>query len=297
MVKLTRTVTEADAGRKIKYFVRGEMQVSYRQFSALKMYDGLSVNGNVVHANYIIQPGDVVCVLLEDAPRTAVIPEDGYVNIVYEDDDIFIIDKTAPLSCQASSKHPEGTLENRVAGRFRHVEGFVFRPLNRLDKGTSGLMCAAKHAHACQILQKQLHTPDFLREYLAVAEGTLTGSGTLDYPMSKVDDATIRRFVDFENGRRAVTHYTVDENHEGYSLVRLRLETGRTHQIRVHLSHIGHPIAGDFLYGNEDARLPERFALHSTRIRLVHPITSEVIDITSPLPPDLRAVLEGGVKP
>jgi len=296
MVTLTRTVTQADAGRKIKYFVRGEMQVSYRQFSALKMYDGLSVNGKVVHANYIIQPGDVVTVLLEDAPRAEVIPEDKPVNIVYEDDDIFIIDKTAPLSCQASSKHPEGTLENRAAWRFRDIPGFVFRPLNRLDKGTSGLMCAAKHAHACQILQKQLHTPDFVREYLAVAEGCLTGEGTLDLPMSKVDDATIRRFVDFENGRRAVTHYSVDENHEGYSLVRLRLETGRTHQIRVHLAHIGHPIAGDFLYGREDARLPERFALHSTRIRLAHPITEKVIDITSPLPDDLRNVLEGGVQ-
>jgi 23S rRNA pseudouridine1911/1915/1917 synthase len=252
------------------------------------------VNGNVVHANYIIQPGDVVRVLLEDAPRDSVIPEDKPVNIVYEDDDIFIIDKTAPLSCQASSKHPEGTLENRVAWRYRDIPGFVFRPLNRLDKGTSGLMCAAKHAHACQILQKQLHTPDFVREYLAVAEGRIEGAGTLDLPMSKMDDATIRRFVDFENGRRAVTHYTVDENHEGYTLVRLRLETGRTHQIRVHLSHIGHPIAGDFLYGTEDIRLPERFALHSTRIRLVHPITQEVIDITSPLPEDLRNVLEGG---
>lgn len=297
MVKLTRTVTEVDAGRKIKYFVRGEMQVSYRQFSALKMYDGLSVNGNVVHANYIIQPGDVITVMLEDAPRESVIPEDKPVNIVYEDDDIIIIDKTAPLSCQASSKHPEGTLENRVAWRYRDIPGFVFRPLNRLDKGTSGLMCAAKHAHACQILQKQLHTPDFVREYLAVAEGTLTDCGTLDLPMSKMDDATIRRFVDFENGRRAVTHYESEAAYDGYSLVRLRLETGRTHQIRVHLSHIGHPIAGDFLYGREDSRLPERFALHSTRIRLIHPITGKVIDITSPLPDDLRAVLEGGVQP
>lgn len=294
MIKLTRTVTEADAGRKIKYFVRGDMMVSYRQFSALKMYDGLSVNGQVVHANYILQSGDEITVLLEDARRSGVIPEDLPVNIVYEDEDIFIIDKSAPLSCQASSKHPEGTLENRIAHRYRTVPGFVFRPLNRLDKGTSGLMCAAKHAHACQILQKQLHTPDFVREYLAVVEGAIEGSDTLSLPLSKVDDATIRRFVDFENGRPAVTHYTCEGQWGNYSLVRLRLETGRTHQIRVHLAHIGHPIAGDFLYGHEDVRLPGRFALHSTRIRLNHPLSGKVIDITSPLPDDLTQLLKGG---
>lgn len=294
MVRLTRTVAEADAGRKIKYFVRGDMQVSYRQFSALKMYNGLSVNGQVVHANYILQPGDEITVLLEDAPRSGVIPEDLPVTIVYEDEDIFIIDKSAPLSCQASSKHPEGTLENRIAHRYQTVPGFVFRPLNRLDKGTSGLMCAAKHAHACQILQKQLHTPDFVREYLAVVEGVIEGSGTLSLPLSKVDDATIRRFVDFENGRPAVTHYACEGQWGNYSLMRLRLETGRTHQIRVHLAHIGHPIAGDFLYGHEDARLPGRFALHSTRIRLKHPLSGKVIDITSPLPDDLKQLLKGG---
>ena len=291
MNRLTAAAAESDRGRKIKYFVRGEMGVSYRQFSALKTWDGLRVNGQIVHANYELVPGDFIEVFLEDAPRQAALPEDLPVNIVYEDNELVIIDKPAPLSCQASSKHPSGTLENRMAYRYRNAEGFVFRPLNRLDKGTSGLMAAAKYAHSCQLMQRQLHTPDFVREYLAVVEGEMTGSGTIDLPISKVDDATIRRFVDPENGKRAVTHYRVVGHGGGRTLVRLRLSTGRTHQIRVHLSHLGYPITGDFLYGEEHPSLPERFALHSAYIALTQPLTGEPIERTSTLPPELQSLL------
>jgi 23S rRNA pseudouridine1911/1915/1917 synthase len=176
------------------------------------------------------------------------------------------------------------TLENRLAFCYPDM---IFRPLNRLDRGTSGLMAAAKHAHAAQILQKQLHTDAFVREYLAVVEGYMTGEGTIDAPIAKEEAATVRRVIDYERGVRAVTHYRVERSGEQFSLVRLRLETGRTHQIRVHLSHMGHPIVGDFLYGHEDPRLPGRFALHSTYIRLVQPVTGEIIERTSPLPSEL----------
>lgn len=292
MNRLTAVAAESDRDRKIKYFVRSEMGVSYRQFSALKTWDGLRVNGEIVHANYPLVPGDLVEVFLEDAPREAVLPENLPVSIVYEDDELFIIDKTAPLSCQASSKHPTGTLENRVAWRFRETENFVFRPLNRLDKGTSGLMAAAKYAHACQLMQKQLHTPSFVREYLAVVEGELYGSGTINLPIAKEDEASVRRVIDFDRGKPALTHYTAVEHGNGRTLVLLRLCTGRTHQIRVHLSHLGHPICGDFLYGTELASLPDRFALHSAFITLTQPITGETIHLESPLPPELRRLLE-----
>ena len=289
MRKLTAIAGPKDAGRKVKYFVRGGMGMSYGQFNALKARDALLVNGAPVHANYILRPGDEVAVLLAEGPGKAVAPEDGPVNVVYEDEDLLILDKSAPLACQCSPKQPGGTLENRLA---RLYPDLPFRPLNRLDKGTSGLMAAAKNAHAAQRLQRQLHTDRFLREYLAVVEGRLEGEGVIDAPIAKADGATVRRVVDFENGVRAVTHYKVEAAGARRSLVRLRLETGRTHQIRVHLAHLGHPIAGDFLYGAELPELPGRFALHSTRIRLIHPVTGEIIERESPLPGELAALME-----
>lgn len=293
MIRLCARAGEADSGRKIKYFVRGNMQVSYGQFSALKATGGLLVNGSPVHANYELRTGDEVCVLLSDpGPGKTVAPEEGEVNIVYEDSDIYIIDKSAPLACQCTPKQPSGTLENRLCARFADVEDFVFRPLNRLDKGTSGLMAAAKHPHACQLLQKQLHSPAFAREYLAVVEGALEGSGTIDLPIAKADGASVRRVIDPERGSRAVTHYRAEAVLGGRTLVRLRLETGRTHQIRVHLAALGHPISGDFLYGREIPELPGRFALHSTRLALNHPLTREGLCFESPLPADLRRLME-----
>ena len=289
MRKLTAVAGEKDAGRKVKFFVRGDMGVSYGQFASLKERDGLRVNGVPVHANHILRPGDEVSVLLPDGPGKGVTPEDGPVNVIYEDEDILILDKPAPLACQCSPKQPGGTLENRLAFRY---PGLPFRPLNRLDKGTSGLMAAAKNAHATQRLQRQLHTDTFLREYLAVAEGAMAGEGVIDAPIAKADGATVKRVVDFERGRPAVTHYQVEMTGEKHSLVRLRLQTGRTHQIRVHLAHLGHPIAGDFLYGTQLPELPGRFALHSTYIRLTHPVTGEVIERESPLSEALAALLE-----
>ena len=290
---LTAVAAEKDAGRRVKFFVRSDMGVSYRQFSALKANDGLRVNGAPVHANHVLRPGDVVTAWLSDAEdgggAAFAAPEAGPVNAVYEDEDILILDKPAPLATQCSPKQPGGTLENRLAGRY---PGRVFRPLNRLDRGTSGLMAAALHAHAAQRLQRQLHTDAFCRECLAVVEGRMEGAGTIDAPIKKEDAATVRRVIDPAGGKRAVTHYRVERTGARHSLVRLRLETGRTHQIRVHLASLGHPVAGDFLYGTEDARLPGRFALHSTYLRLAHPVTGEVMAWESPLPGALAALLE-----
>ena len=294
MKTLERVAGEADAGRQVKYLVRGGMGVSYHQFASVKVCGGLRVNGIPVHADYRLSAGDVVTVTLGDAPRAPVAMDPTPVDVVFEDDDILVIDKPAPLPCQCSPKQAGMTLENRLQWRYRDDPGFVFRPLNRLDKGTSGLMAAAKHAHAAQRLQRQLHTDQFVREYLAVVEGPIEGTGVVDAPIAKEPAATVRRVVDWENGARAVTHYWVERAGESAALLRLRLETGRTHQIRVHLAHLGHPIIGDFLYGHEDARLPGRFALHSTYIRFTHPLTGAVIERTSPLPDALKALMPDG---
>ena len=290
--ELTVRIAEKDAGRKIKYFARSEMKISYSQYCAMKACDGLRVNGIPVHANYLLRAGDVVtAVLPESGGNKEVLPENLPVNIAYADGDLLIVDKDAPLACQCTPKQHCGTLENRLAWLYREQGDFVFRPVNRLDRGTSGLMAVARHAHAYQLLQSQLHTPNFVREYLAVVEGELAGEGRIDLPIAKEDAATVRRVIDLEHGKPAVTHYHALSCGNGRTLVRLRLETGRTHQIRVHMAAIGHPVAGDFLYGHELAFLPGRFALHSAAIELDQPLTGARIHIESPLPDELKVLL------
>ena len=290
---LSAHIGEKDAGRKIRYYVRSEMKISYRQYCAMKACDGLRVNGEPVHANYLLREGDIVTATLpEGGGNKEVLPENLPVNIVYRDDDLLIVDKDAPLACQCTPKQPTGTLENRLAWLYRAQGDFVFRPVNRLDRGTSGLMAVACHAHAYQLLQTQLHTPRFVREYLAVVEGELAGEGRIDLPIAKEDAATVRRVIDMEHGKPAVTHYRAISSGNGRTLVWLRLETGRTHQIRVHMAAIGHPVAGDFLYGRELAELPGRFALHSAAIELDQPLTGARISIESPLPDEMRVLLQ-----
>lgn len=287
---LESVVLPADDGRKIKFYVRGAMGVSYGQFASLKMREGMRVNGVPVHANHILRTGDRVEVAIEETGSSLAEPVAGEVDVRYEDDMLMILNKPAPLACQSSSRNAAPALENFLMARYG--AGFVFRPLNRLDKGTSGLMCAAKNAHAYQLMQRTLHTGDYLRQYLAVVCGRLEGSGVVDAPIAKEDAASVRRVVDFEKGKPAVTRWESQGVFGEYSLVRLTLETGRTHQIRVHMAHLGHPVAGDFLYGTELACLPGRFALHSARIRLTHPMTGEVLEITSPLPEELQNLLQ-----
>ena len=292
MRRLTAAAAESDRNRPVKFFVRGTMGVSYHQFCQLKRTGGLRVNGQTVRASFLLSPGDLVEVLLEEeGSEKSVVSDFTPVALAYEDDDLYIVDKSAPLACQCSPRQESMTLENRLAGRFAADGDFVFRPVNRLDRGTSGLMAAAKHAHAYQRMQRQLHTPAFVREYLAVAEGILEGEGVIDLPIAKEDAATVRRVVDFEHGRPAITRYRALEHRNHRTLVQLRLETGRTHQIRVHLSHLGHPICGDFLYGTELSALPGRFALHSARIALEHPVTGARIECVSPLPAELERLL------
>ena len=289
MAMLRAVAGEKDAGRKLKYFVRGDLGVSYTQFSSLKMSGGVRVNGEAALANTLLKAGDVVEVLWpEDAPAQAVVPEFLPVNVVFESDDFYIVDKPAPLPCQCSQRQTSGTLENRLAARFG--EPFIFRPLNRLDKGTSGLMVVARHAHAQDALQRDLHTDDFVREYLAVVEGAPQAEeGWIDAPIRKAAGATIRREVG-EGGQNARTHFCV-EKRGALSLVRLRLLTGRTHQIRVYMAYMGCPVFGDFLYGTESPRLPGRFALHSAYIAFRHPESGERMAFASPLPEELARLL------
>ena len=291
MEPLRTVVSEEDHGRLIKYYLRSTFGISYGTFSKLKYMNGIRVNGVQVRANYVLQAGDCIEADLPDEGNRAVIEEKFPVSFAYRDDDLMIIDKPAPLACQCSEKQPVGTLENRLVSFFSNDRGYVYHPVNRLDKGTSGLMAAGMHAYSTALMQKQMHSGTFYREYLAIVEGLIQGDGCIDMPIAKAEGATIRRIV-ASNGKPARTHYRAIMHGGGRTLLRLQLETGRTHQIRVHLSTIGHPVAGDFLYGSELQSLPGRFALHSHRIVLSQPRTGARIECVSPLPQELYRLLE-----
>lgn len=283
-------VRPEDDGKQIKRIIRGKMDVSHRVFSALKQRDGFILDGESVHADRVVRAGQQIELRLADEKGGGAAWDTAPVNVIYEDEDVIVIDKDAPLACQSSEKQPQNTLENRLMYRYRE-QPFVFRPVNRLDKGTSGLMVAAKHAHAQNILQEQLHTEDYVREYLAVVCGELRPpNGEVDAPIRKADGATVKREVG-EGGKDAVTQYRTIKRGNGFSLVRLRLTTGRTHQIRVHMAYMGCPVAGDFLYGMEDERLPGRFALHSHYLCIKHPETGERMEFISQLPTDLYRLI------
>lgn len=292
------TVTEADDGRYLREVLRGPMALSYSAMKSAKWSDRIRLNGVSAKVDIRVRTGDTVTVLpAEEKPVYTPKPYDVVLNILYEDEHLLVINKPAPLASQSSVNHPDDSLENAVYSYMGCPEGFVYRPVNRLDKGTSGIMVVAKNAHVQHLLQQMLHTDRFVRSYLAVTEGIPEAEeGILDFPIDKAPGATIRRIVSPE-GKPSVTHYRVLRASGNRALIALKLETGRTHQIRVHLSHIGCPVCGDFLYGTELPELKERFALHSAGLSLVHPVTGQLLNLRAELPGQLENLLKADQSP
>ena len=288
MHELSVMISSGLAGRSVKSVALGQLKVSYGQLKRMKFSDHILVDGIPRHTDYILRAGECLrlCFPVETGPRVGAGSE--ALNVVWEDPDILIIDKPAPLPSVASRQGGE-TLENRVFSYLGCPEGFIYRPVNRLDKGTSGLMMAAKNAHIQQRMQRMLHTDGFIREYLAVVDGRPgEEKGVIDLPIGH--GPGIKRVIDAA-GRPAFTEYEVLKAGERRSLLCLKLHTGRTHQIRVHLAALGCPVAGDFLYGQEDERLPGRFALHSYRLCFCHPLSGEWVEAQSPLPVNLQEMV------
>ena len=288
MHELSVMISSGLAGRSVKSVALGQLKVSYGQLKRMKFSDHILVDGIPRHTDYILRAGECLrlCFPAEAGPGVAAGSE--ALDVVWEDPDILIIDKPAPLPSVASRQGGE-TLENRVFSYLGCPEDFVYRPVNRLDKGTSGLMMAAKNAHIQQRMQRMLHTDGFIREYLAVVDGRPgEEKGVIDLPIGH--GPGIKRVIDAA-GRPAFTEYEVLKAGESRSLLRLKLHTGRTHQIRVHLAALGCPVAGDFLYGQEDERLPGRFALHSYRLCFCHPLSGEWVEARSPMPANLQEMV------
>lgn len=293
MEELHHTVQPWEEGWRLGRILRASMQVSASQLQSARWNGRIFLDGIPARADAQARAGQTLLLRLpEEAPRYHPAPWDIPLTVPYEDEALLVVDKPAPMACQSSFRQPDNTLENALCAREGNPLDYVYRPVNRLDKGTSGLMVVARSAHVQQLLQRQLHTPQLVREYLAVTQGAPTqAEGVIDLPIAKAEGATVRRCVS-PGGKPAVTHFRVLRRCGGRALVLLRLETGRTHQIRVHLAALGCPVAGDFLYGQELACLPGRFALHSHRLALRHPLTGESLTLCSPLPAALAALLE-----
>lgn len=297
MRTLTHIVTPEENGRAVRSVVPRVFRLGEHAFRRLKVLEAIFVNGEPARASRILRTGDVIEVRLPSEEAASVSASSPQADmpasfIRYIDEDIIIAAKGAPLPTLPASHITSGTLREQIISMLGADESaFTYHPVNRLDKGTSGLMVIARHAHAQRLLTAQLHTGSFIREYLAVTEGIPTEEeGTIDAPIARLGTGA-RRAVR-EDGLRAVTHYHVESVHASRALVRLRLETGRTHQIRVHLSHIGCPIAGDYLYGTQLPELCGRFALHSAYLSCIQPITGKQIEISEPLPDTLCALLD-----
>lgn len=279
------------AGQEVNTLLRRTLGLSGTVLRRVKwLEDGITLDGARVNVRVRVKEGQTLTVRLTDpAPPSEPVPIEGPLDIVYEDADLVVLNKAPSVLVHPSHGHFYDTLGNFLMYHYKQLnDGSGFHPVHRLDKGTSGLLVVAKHAHGQEKLKNQLHTGDFRRVYLAVCDGRPPAlTGVIAAPIGPVDGSPVARAVR-PDGKPARTCYQLLRRWGPRSLVGLELETGRTHQIRVHMAHIGCPLTGDFLYGTENQELIPRPALHSAYLELRHPITGERLVFAAPLPDDIQ---------
>ncbi len=280
----------------LRTFLRDFCHISKRGLADIKFNGGcITLNGEEVTVRKVIETNDLVHVYLppeETSPSLR--PEKGPFEIVYEDDHVLVINKEAGIATIPSREHPTNTLANFVLDYYESQQiKTTFHAVNRLDKDTSGLLIIAKHRLAHDRLSKLQQAKHVQRYYRAIVSGKLhTDKGTIDAPIARDPESIISRKV-CQTGKRAITHYIVTNELEHSSVVDIKLETGRTHQIRVHFSYLGHPLLGDDLYGGDQQHI-KRQALHCYKLEFQHPFKEKLICLTSNLPNDMAAIKNEG---
>ena len=292
-------VTAEKAGQRLDAAIAELTELSRSAAQKLLEEGGITVNGQAVKKNYKTVPGDEISLQLPEPEPLDVAPENLPLDVVFEDEDVIVINKPKGLVVHPAAGHWSGTLVNALlyhcGDSLSGING-TLRPgiVHRIDKDTSGLLIAAKNDFAHTRLSQQLQDHTLARTYECIAAGSFReDSGTIDAPIGRHPSDRKRMAVTEKNSKKAVTHWEVMARYPGFTHLRCRLETGRTHQIRVHLAYKGHPIAGDTVYGKAEPGLGlASQCLHAAQLRFLHPRTGEAVEVCCPLPPEFEAALE-----
>ncbi len=286
-------IAPEDDGLRVEQYLRRRGYSAQNLAEIKRMPESILVNGTHYYMRQQLASGDHLSVHICETKCSKKIPPVRLpLNIVYEDEDIIVINKPAGMPVHPSLNNYTNSMANALAWYYQEQQKpFIFRCCNRLDRDTSGLTVVAKHLVSGNILSDMVRKREIHREYLAIVRGIVhPASGTICAPLARKPGTIIERTVDFEHGETAVTHYTVADEQNGLSLVSLCLETGRTHQIRIHMKYLGYPLIGDYLY-NPDMKYIKRQALHSHKLCFLHPITGKQMNFTAPLPEDMLQAL------
>ena len=292
--RLVWVVPEGADAARVDTVLRSRLHLSGTVIRRVKwLEDGILVDGERVNTRFVPRAGQTLSVRLSDPERrSGIVPREGELDVVYEDGDVIVLNKAGGVCVHPGPGHFDDTIGNFLLYHYdQSGEEADFHPVHRLDKGTSGLLVCAKHPHAQERLKAQLHTPAFRRVYLAVCQGEVTPPrGTIDAPLAACPDSLVEQRVS-PGGKPARTRYETLKTARGRTLLRLELETGRTHQIRVHMAHLGYPLVGDFLYGTERRDVIARPALHSFRLEFLHPVTEREMRFEIPVPEDMERLI------
>ncbi|MEL7657324.1 MAG: RluA family pseudouridine synthase, partial [Bacillota bacterium] len=291
--KFEYLIKENDKELPVKELLKRNFGFSSRLMTKLKVHECVQLNGSPIKMYMKGNPGDRITVSLPKE-KSDFEPENIPISVVYEDEDLLIINKQPGYVVHPTKGHPCHTMANGIMNyMLENNKHFKIRFINRLDMDTSGLLAVAKNSHCQDDMSKQMSENGVTKKYVAIVKGIIAEEdGTVDLPIDKEQEDHVKRAV-VEDGYPSVTHYKVLERFEkGYTLVELVLETGRTHQIRVHMSHIGHPIVGDVLYGEASVWLIERQALHARYLAFRHPVSNQFLELEAPLPDDMLMLIE-----
>lgn len=292
--KLFFTISDQDENKTIHDFLKSHGFSSQNIVELKKMNRSILINDEWVYVNHRLKKGEKLVIhIQENSANEKILPVNLPFPILYEDDDLVIINKPANMPIHPSQNNYENTLANAASYYYEitHNTPFTFRCINRLDRDTTGLTILAKNMYSANILARQMQRREIKRLYLAILDGTLEKKyGIINLPVGRKPGSTIERQIDPEHGEIAITHYCRLKTWENYTLAAFQLETGRTHQIRVHCASMGTPLVGDTLYNHSpSAALMDRQALHAYRIRFQHPVTGLPMKFSAPTPEDMSS--------